>query len=68
MTLKVNSTGVHRSRSRRRRRRRRGQVGQVREVIGETAKERERERERQARLFYRAGRRTRAESTEYNHT
>ena len=68
MTLKVNSTGVHRSRSRRRR----GQVGQVREVIGETAgvrkREGERERERQARLFYRAGRRTRAESTEYNHT
>lgn len=51
MTLKVNSTGVHRSRSRRRRRRR-GQVGQVREVIGETAKERERERERDKLVYF----------------
>lgn len=49
MTLKVNSTGVHRSRSRRRRR---GQVGQVREVIGETAKERERERERDKLVYF----------------
>lgn len=45
VTLKVNSTGVHRSRSRRRKRGR--QVGQVREVIGETTGVRKREGERE---------------------
>lgn len=45
VTLKVNSTGVHRSRSRRRGRR----VGQVREVIGETGV---RKREGEEKLVY----------------
>lgn len=52
VTLKVNSTGVHRSRSRRRKRGR--QVGQVREVIGETTgvRKREGEREREKLVYF----------------